>query len=373
MSKKSNERKLLATGFKLISIVATTYLISYAWFESIKTYELGTFNFDTMAVNDVELSLDGGDTWQGSISLNIGEDYTFDRLVTSNGIDFKYAVDVDDSGVPTSFATAKEGRDYVEYSILLSSSLAAGIFLDKASFIEPEVGKTTEDIFGYDVTRRSSYGNFSKDLVASSVRLAIIENDKVGEVYVPQDTPKLVWAPNKNYEISCTSTCTADIESTNSQDYRYLNITAPTTYTLDRVENLRDVLNASSEDGVGGGDPMVSFAGSKEIKSITIRIWIEGNDRDAVTAVKGGQFKLGLRFTSIAKALDGVAPAVTADQATNTIVGYDATMEYTVNYGMTWTKYQNDANPTISEGATAYVRKQETGTNFASSYTTLAY
>ena len=373
MSKNSNERKLIMTGFKLISIVATTYLISYAWFESLKTFDLGSFSFDTMAVNDVELSLDGGNTWQGAISLNIGENYTFDRLVTSNGISFYYANDSEDSGAPISFAQAKKGRDYIEYTILLSSSLASGIFLDKASFIEPVVGKTNEDIFGIDVPRRSAYGNFSKDLIASSVRLAIIENDKVGETYIPQTTPKLVWAPNKNYEISCTTTCTANINSTNSQDYRYLNITSPTVFSPARVTNIKDVLSADAENSISGGDPMITYVAGKEIKSITIRIWVEGNDRDAVTAVKGGQFKLGLKFTSIAKALDEVAPSVTADQSGNTIVGYDETMEYTSDYGMNWIKYQTNANPTISEGATVYVRKQETGTHFASTYAELNF
>ena len=57
----------------------------------------------------------------------------------------------------------------------------------------------------------------------------------------------------------------------------------------------------------------------------------------------------------------------------NTISGYNNLMEYSIDYGLNWIKYEEENNPVFSEGDEVRVRKSETAEYFASSYTVLTY
>ena len=153
-----------------------------------------------------------------------------------------------------------------------------------------------EDLIGNNVTRKSSYGNFSRDLISGAVRIAFIDNDYVEENYIPKLKTSLVWAPNSNYELIYNNGIyNFDIESTNGQDYTYINSKNGISYDL--VDNLKDKLNTDYTNDYANGDPMITKIDTdynNGIKAVTVRIWIEGNDREAHTALHGGVFRRNL-------------------------------------------------------------------------------
>ncbi|MBN2868879.1 MAG: hypothetical protein JXK08_09420, partial [Flavobacteriaceae bacterium] len=142
----------------------------------------------------------------------------------------------------------------------------------------------------------------------------------------------------------------------------------------EKVTNLKDMLSASKSLDIAGGDPILtSLASDFSIGCVKVNVWIEGNDRDADYSLKGGLFEIGLKFIGIDKNYDIVAPSVSANLTTNTITGYASGMEYSKDYGNYWIPYEINSNPVFNSGDTVYVRKSETMTTFASTYTELNF
>lgn len=126
--------------------------------------------------------------------------------------------------------------------------------------------------------------------------------------FVEKNKTNLVWAPNKNYEIkNDNGKLKFDINSNSIQNYNYIKVLSSNTYEEARVENLRDEINISFEDRTTMNDlEIASIRNDSEndkenIKAVTIRIWVEGNDREAVSALKGGLFDITLSFIGIAE------------------------------------------------------------------------
>ena len=68
------------------------------------------------------------------------------------------------------------------------------------------------------------------------------------------------------------------------------------------------MINASYDSQSSGGDiPLTTILNAYEdekIKAVTIRIWIEGNDREPVYGLKGGLLKVKLSFVGLHKEAD---------------------------------------------------------------------
>ena len=221
----------------------------------------------------------------------------------------------------------------------------------------PECGTTKDDLILYpgsdkkidDIVRASAYGDFSRDLIAGAVRVAFIrynyntETDK----FELESTPSLVWAPNKGYEITeSDGWYSASIDSKNSQNYKYIKVNSSNSFSEEDVTNLLDVIHASYDEKMANGDP------------------VEGNDRDAVSALKGGIFKINLSFVGLSKVENNNIPNVSVDEVSMSIHGIDEHMEYSIDGGETYTKYTNMV--TFDSNSTVYVRYFETADTLAS-------
>jgi|GEM_PF-1458870 len=367
----NNKKKILSYGFELVVIIVSILIASYAWFNQNKEIKTNDLNIKTNAHLDLQISLDGIN-WTTETVLNIDDDFKFKNEITGNGINFYVSSLKRDDGTPISFKQATKNKDYLEFDIWFKLSGIGGIFLEDSSYIIPSVGTNIENLIGENVERKSSSGNFSRDLVASSVRMAFIENEEINNEYIPLSIPNLVWAPNKNYEITCDEYCQVNLNSLNYQDYSYIDAHDSANYEQKNVTNLKDEIKASYENNKANGDPLITYINSdeKDIKKVTVRVWIEGNDRDNVTALTGGIFQMNINFTAISKQIDSSLPDVTINE--NTISGFTNNMEYSTNYGLTWITYEENPNPTFSN-QTVYIRKSETKENLASNYKILEY
>ena len=374
MKLKSETINTIKSGFKLFVIISIFLAATYAWFVNNGDVQTSDLNIRIASPNNVQVSLDDGATWEDSTGLNLPPDFAFGREISGNGVNFYVPSSKRDDGTPIVFTTALVNTDYLEFNILFRSEGNAGIFLQDTSYVRPSAGITASDLLGEFVTRPSSSGDFSRDLIASSVRIAFVENDYINETYVPKSTANLVWAPNKNYEILCTNICTANINSTNSQNYKYINASNAAEFYEARVNNIKDTLSADYSLLTGNGDPMIAYIDADAdngLKKVTVRIWIEGNDRDNVTALTGGVFIMNLNFMGITKQLNTNAPAVTTNG--NTISGITTAMQYSTTYGLYWNDYDLENIPTFEVGDTVYVRYSETAGVFASNITTLNF
>lgn len=365
---KIKNNQILKMSFELLLVMVSIFVVSYAWFITSTKTTSKDITIKTKASRLLYISLDNGETWNTELSLDLNDNFKFNSEVTSNGINFYKALTKREDGTPITFIEATSGKDYLEFDILFKANVPLGVFLDSTSTIIPSAGVQEENLIGQGITRKSSYGNFSRDLIAGAVRIAFIDNDYIEEQYIPKLTPSLVWAPNKNYELIYNDGIyDFNINSNTQQDYTYINVQNNVTH--DAVDNLKDQLNTDYTNEYANGDPMITKIDTKYnngIKAVTVRIWIEGNDREAHTALTGGMFKLNLNFMGILKEENKLIPNVSTNTETMTINNYNELMEYTIDNGMNWIKYETNNNPTFNSKDKVLVRYSETSTYYSS-------
>lgn len=352
----------ITTYIELLVILITLIAASYAWFTNGSRLNMDGLYISTRAVQSLSFSLDGGITWNDNTSLNLDESFEFNSEITGDGINFYVPSMRREDGTPVSFRNATVNKDYLEFEILFKSDSATGIFLDSDSFVYPTAGNDEASLIGENVLRKSSSGNFTRDLIAGSIRISFVESGNSNKT-------KLVWAPNPNYQlVKVNNSYTFNLNSNVSQDYSYLN---PSTLEKEIVDNLKDNINASYSTLSASGDPMLTYINNKDdIKSLTVRIWVEGNDRETDTSLKGGIFRIYLNFIGIDKAFNDMVPNLIKNN--NTIDGLTTDMEYSIDYGNHWVEV-NDLLPTFSVGDTIYVRYKETKGKYASEYQILNF
>ncbi len=371
----TKERKnVLLIAFRLLVIIASIALAAYAWLNKNNEIKANDLVLRTNSYSDLLISLDG-EEWSNELSLDFTNDYSFDHEITGDGVNFYIATSKRDDGTPVTFKRATANKDYLEFDVWFKSSGNVGVFLEDSSYVLPATGTDENDLLGTEVERLSSSGNFSRDLIAASTRLAFIDNEYNNGYYAVSNKASLVWAPNKNYKIDCsTGKCFVTLYSVEQQDYRFIDASESAIYELTSIDNLRDNLSASHKIQSANGDPMLTYLDNKKndgIKKVTIRIWIEGNDRDNLTALTGGMFEMNLSFTSFAKQINNQIPNVSV--IGNTINNYTSDLEYSNDLGLSWIKYENENNPSFEKNEVVYVRQSETGTTFASNHKILNF
>lgn len=370
---KLNNNKILKGGFELLLVIVSVFVVSYAWFTDTEKNNTDNLTIKTKASRLLYISLDDGETWSTELSLNLDENFKFNNEVTGNGVEFYKAATKRDDGFPITFKEAVAGTDYLEFDMLFKANAALGVFLDSDSYLIPSSGTEESSLVGEYALKKSSYGNFSRDLIAGALRMSFTENDIVEGEYISQTTPSLVWAPNKTYELLYNNGYyTFDINSKNDQDYRYIDSTNGFKYKY--VQNLKDNLNTDYTNDFANGDPMITLINpevNEGIKSVTVRIWVEGNDRETHDALTGGSFKININFMGILKTENPKRPNVTV--IGNSIGNFAEGMEYSVDYGNNWKSYDENNIPTFSSDDVVYVRYVEDEIYYASSITELNF
>ncbi len=359
------DNKILKGAGELLLVVVSVLVVSYAWFVKSRENESEDVVIKTKASRLLYISIDDGETWDTEYTLNLDNGFKFNNEVTGNGVNFYKALTKRDDGVPITFKEATPGSDYLEFDLLFKANVNMGVLLDSDSFVVPSVGTNEDVLVGETVLRKSSYGPFSRDLIAGALRVSFTENDYIDSEYVSKTKSSLVWAPNKNYELIYNNGYYSfDVNSKNSQDYRYIDSSHGFEYKY--IDNFRDNLNTDFDNDKANGDPVITMIDTdvnEGIRSVTVRIWVEGNDRETHDALTGGNFKLNISFMGILKKEQERIPLVTASG--KKILNFVSGMEYSRDRGNTWTAFEEEENPQFNDGDIVYVRYSETDEYFA--------
>lgn len=371
------DKKIYRTMFKLIVIIVSIFVFSYAWFVATKENFLDSIEVGTFKVNNLEISKSGDDDWGSSLNIEVGEEFIFNNEVTSDGISFYKAVNKDEDGLPITLTKALENKDYLDFDLWFRNDSNITIYLDKSSRVYPlccsdlEGSVVNNSYSRSDIIRVSNYGDFTTDLIASGVRIAFIKynyNEKEG-TYELNDTPAYIWAPNKNYEIIYNNGIyEVDLNSNNIEEYSYMKVNNSNSFVSTKLTNVKDEIKASYIDRSNNGDTeLFSIISDGEVvkSGLKIRVWVEGNDRDSVEALKGGKFKFDLSFVGFTKSANNIVPNVNMDSNGN-LIGLNESMEYSLDNGINWIRYIS--NTTVSSSNKVLVRYSETDDKLASSY-----
>ncbi len=378
MDQELLQKKALLNAFKIVVTLTALYVASYAWFYNRPDFIVDQVTINTQSVNNVEISLDDGETWSNQGVFDIGDDFAFNNEITGDGIDLYRPISKLSDGTPTEFTEASSSTDYLEMEIMFRTNVDTAIFLNNDSAVEPSAGTNEIQLLGSEVARKSSFGDFTRDLIAASVRVSIIDSEYVNDEFIFNQTPSIVWAPNKNYRIYKNGgSYNVDLNSPLEQNYNYLNVINGFPSGEERVTNIKDNINVNYAENLANGDPLLTRINTVidgyYMSKIRVKVWIEGNDRDTVTPLKGGLFKIKLGFAGLEKPDNESYPSVTANTLDNTIDGFDEGMEFSLNYGNNWIKHFDNPNPAFNNGDTVYVRFSESDDYLASNFLILQY
>ena len=265
------------------------------------------------------------------------------------------------------------------------TSAKTGVYLTKDSFID---GVNMDDFY----VNPSLYGDISRDGIAGAVRVAFLE-----ELADGTEELKNIWIPNDQYQLSYTKT--QDVEQaqftkTGAREvfeeytagtqypYGYLGVNeleqkiVATPFTEEDYysrlvtvgrENLADPSDDLEAATLNDAKELLTFSGEggkAEEKTLLIRIWIEGTDREAEKAHVGGKLHYNFHFVSLDRfenSNNGSVEGITYDPAGMMLSapeGVEAEMEYTFN-GIDWTPYTPGAQIPAEDKSKLFVRFAE--------------
>ena len=368
--------------FSSISIILMVALIggSLAWFYLNEEVSVSYGNSIFCEAGDsLEISLVENGTptrWSSLIDYSAGQYTTVD--ISGDGYNLYRPAEINEEQQPISFKPAVSSLedlnayDYIEMEVAFRSLSKMKVFLSEDSFIDPV---NTED------NGSNIYGEFSRDYIAGAMRVAVLEGSEV----------KMIWAPNSQYELVQYPNGTFGFRSgvngnsTPETSYSYFvegedgEYVEQSVSTEDYASKKFVVDSTGAKKGYSGNSaPLLSLnpsgAGDYDQKTITIRIWFEGTDREAHQALAGGNVNVKLKFVGIYKdeaeadkqtAIDNIA----FNEETMKFSGLAQGMVFSTD-GRNWTTYTPAAPnlPALTSGTTIFFKYPETNSNYETAY-----
>lgn len=309
--------------------------------------------------------------WTSSIDYSAGEYTTID--ISGNGAHLYRPIEIDEHQQPTGFIEAvsnlddRDSFDYVEMVVAFRSLSKMNVYLSEESFILPvNPSNNTGNI----------YGKFSRDYIAGAMRVAVVDDTDVKMVWAPNSQYQLIQNPNGSYDFKSGE----DGNSTPETNYRYVDKDengkmVEKQVTADWYADKTFVVDSTgaNKDNSGKSPVLVSLNPASEgeyaEKTVRIRIWFEGTDREAHQALAGGNVKVKLKFVGIYKEeaeaeKQAAIDSLNFDAATGRITGMATGMVFSTN-GQTWKAYTGASSlPTLESGDSIYIKYPETANNF---------
>lgn len=200
--------------------------------------------------------------------------------------------------------------DYIDVPLEFRSNKQLAVFLGEGSAVTPN----EEVLFGEGVTNKSNYGDFSRDLIAAAARVAFV--DETGST----PATRLVWEPNRYYMLyynegwgfTIPTEAAPGTEETPHYYWYTANSDGSGTKTRSTLESVSGLSIAYDED-IEQNTTTISYPNEDGAKAlvvrltqsesdglyygrVTLRIWIEGCDREARRALAGGEIDVKLYF-----------------------------------------------------------------------------
>jgi len=313
--------------------------------------------------------------WSSSIDYSAGEFTTVD--ISGNGVQLYRPTEIDENQQPVGFTPAissledSNGYDYIEMEVAFRAVSKMNVYLSEESFILPVDPNNS----GANI-----YGNFSRDYIAGAMRVAVIDESGL----------RMLWAPNSQYQLIQNGNGTYAFrtgENGNSTpESVYYFYGEDETGKLVQKEISADAYagkqfvidsTGANKESAGNSAVLVSLnpeaEGLHDQKTVKIRIWFEGTDREAHQALAGGNVNIKLKFVGIAKETDeekqNAINAITFNQDNSRLSGLSAGMVFSTD-GRQWTQYKPEAPniPVLESGSSIYIKYPETDTHYETSY-----
>lgn len=287
ISYKYNIFKLLAVSILLVSV-------TFCWFIFTKDTSIDSINLEVVGTLSVTISDNSKEEWGNKLNINNVNNVSVTEY-SGNGeklylpIAEKYQVTgyvVDEN----SLNVDSEGRNYIEVVTYVKTDGPICLYLSPESKITPKNDTKLQDN------------------IAGAVRVAVLVDD-----YKP-----FIWVPNTTYEYNSeTNTVNKNGTPESSFTYAYKDSSDEYISSEDVIVIDNSALNPVGvsddkrfvwgdlneiDDYVNAVEPI--FKTAKDLTTETevrmvIRVWIEGNDREAVKSLVGGKFNLNLSFLAV--------------------------------------------------------------------------
>lgn len=335
----------------LLSLIVLIFISSYAWFAppntpvhasgiSVKTesspdfdvavgfpYDYNnsygiteyasTFNLDNLhdTITDKDYSLftyySAKDITSDGVSSFYRPALTKDD---SEGTDAKALVPSGGQGTP-----ATPGKEYLSFDLYFRSKTPnLTVSLTSNSYVHGECEGETVNLDSFTnptADNKSSYGDFSKDIVVGAVRASFVGFSSFTTLTTSSyknpaynSTPALFWLPRPDVYLNATTDAQG---STSWNAITGDNITSDmdtSTHHYYKLENnvwTHKTYSSSADSFFVAGDldnnelvTLSNKSGDYYYNKIHVNLWIEGSDKETRRAISGGKFFFKLEFTS---------------------------------------------------------------------------
>lgn len=311
--------------FLLLAITVCVISTVWAWFYIAKNADVGGISFSTVNMFSTQIKVNDSEfDDRQNVSINVKDVQELSGLGYVKRVE---GVDVlqlwkpeknpftgepitnSDGSWKLTEDTLVANQDFLEFEVTVKTNVPGELFLSNESQIRP-----------VDTTKRiSGFGNFSEDYIASAVRMSVVvveTSSNEGNVETTEHL-QFIWAPNKDQELvaprdaqgnpkeAATTGWTFIPSGGAEQSYFYYDGVAIKQVSSDELNHKIVIDETESfvfydvipEGGAYIGDIVANEDGSAYCH-LRIRIWIEGTDREAKSALTGGHFTISLVFGS---------------------------------------------------------------------------
>ncbi len=373
--KRRYSRLVIIVNIVLLCAFATA---TFSWFIFDKNASVHSDgNMSIMSGSGLEICYDGN--WDNY--HNITTKMMTYPDITGDGVDFycPIVLDTHDETLddPSTFTyineTEEQDKYYITVNLKFRTSDAVEVYLsNESAVIGPNINTPTDQL---PDGNKSLSGDHSRDGIAGAVRVAFVENADLAKPSAK------IWIPNDKYKLSetesgtsfSTDSATREVFTTVDSvigEEKTVKTEYPYGYQLkseDKMKsfywsdldycngkitvgnNLAKVADENSTAMINDAVPILDFTdnadGRVQEKSLSIRIWVEGTDREADKALIGGSLQYKFKFVSFKKSAnenEGRLESISYDKANRTFSSTDGNaldgLEYSFN-GIDWSDY----------------------------------
>ena len=295
MNNKKLNISLGSILFKSLAMLFITISVTFSWFVFTKDTDINSIISSVTKAGSVSISKDG-EIWGSKLELNIDSGNLTITEYSGNG-DYLYLPIIEGREVIGYFlpndTTVMSSPGYLEAKVIIKTDIPIHLYLSQESTISP-----------VDLDNPLDY-------IAGALRVSIIAEG--------QDP--FIWAPNATYQLNDDGTVNPNGQAESKYSY-VKNNNINNNNVIENTEENLVIIDNSEQNAFGVSDDkrfvwgnlldidnyeyevLPIFSTDKELtgvlqKEITIRIWVEGTDREAVSSLLGGKFNIKLSFLAV--------------------------------------------------------------------------
>ena len=205
-----------------------------------------------------------------------------------------------DISTASEWVTPEANKDYIDVPLEFRSNKHLDVYLGAGSAVTPHCG--LDNALGANAENVSNYGSFSRDLMAGAARVAFVSAGASPETV-------MVWEPNRNYELYYESGWQFNLNGSAETPHKYYYVASSNAKIESSLESVN--IPVVYDEDIALNTAAISYPTGSALNArvltlayneatgfyegkVTLRIWIEGCDREARRALAGGQIDVAL-------------------------------------------------------------------------------